>query len=138
MLFSVMCVIVLYCSTLPMGINPFAVNTTTTTNNNNNADNNCNCYMHLLHVHFLWTNWRQNHDTEVDNKCFVGMEKFKQLERTLANQNCMHEEIKSRLKSGNVCWHSVQNTLSSIQSSRSKVWNIQYCLLLCIGVKLGL
>jgi hypothetical protein len=29
------------------------------------------------------------------------------------NQNSIHEEIKSRLKSGNACYHFVQNLLSS-------------------------
>jgi hypothetical protein len=29
------------------------------------------------------------------------------------NRNSIHEEIKSRLKSGNACYHSVQNLLSS-------------------------
>ena len=32
---------------------------------------------------------------------------------TLTNQNSIVEEIKSRLKSGNACYHSVQNPLSS-------------------------
>jgi len=32
---------------------------------------------------------------------------------TLTNQNPIQEEIKSRLKSGNACYHSVQNLLSS-------------------------
>jgi hypothetical protein len=31
---------------------------------------------------------------------------------TLKNQNSFQEEIKSRLKSGNACYHSVQNLLS--------------------------
>ena len=31
----------------------------------------------------------------------------------LTNQNSIHEEIKSRLKSGNACYHSVQNLFSS-------------------------
>ena len=31
----------------------------------------------------------------------------------LTNQNSIQEEIKSRLKSGNACYHSVQNLLSS-------------------------
>jgi len=31
---------------------------------------------------------------------------------TLTNQNSIQEEIKSRMKSGNVCYHSVQNLLS--------------------------
>jgi len=32
---------------------------------------------------------------------------------TLTNQNSIPEEIKSRLSSGNACYHSVQNLLSS-------------------------
>jgi hypothetical protein len=32
---------------------------------------------------------------------------------TLMNQNSIQEEIKSRLKSGNASYHSVQNLLSS-------------------------
>ena len=32
---------------------------------------------------------------------------------TLTNQNSIPEEIKSTLKSGNACYHSVQNLLSS-------------------------
>jgi hypothetical protein len=31
---------------------------------------------------------------------------------TLTDKNCTHEEIKSRLNSGNVCYHSVQSLLS--------------------------
>ena len=41
------------------------------------------------------------------------MEEFKYLGTNLTNQNCIQEEIKSRLKSGNACYHSVQNLLSS-------------------------
>ena len=41
------------------------------------------------------------------------MEEFKYLGTTLTNQNSIQEEIKSRLKSGNVCYHLVQNLLSS-------------------------
>jgi hypothetical protein len=33
--------------------------------------------------------------------------------RTVTNQNCIHEEIKRRLKSGNDCCHAVQNLSSS-------------------------
>jgi len=32
---------------------------------------------------------------------------------TVANQNSIQEEIKSTLQSGNACYHSVQNLLSS-------------------------
>ena len=41
------------------------------------------------------------------------MEEFKYLGTTLTNQNSIAEKIKSRLKSGNACYHSVQNLLSS-------------------------
>ena len=41
------------------------------------------------------------------------MEQFKYLGTTLTNQNSIQEEIKSRLKSGNACYYSVQNLLSS-------------------------
>jgi len=41
------------------------------------------------------------------------VEEFKYLGTTLRNQNSIAEEIKSRLKSGNVCYNSVQNLLSS-------------------------
>jgi len=38
---------------------------------------------------------------------------------TLTNQNSIQEEIKSRLKSGNACYHSVQNLLSSSLISKN-------------------
>ena len=55
----------------------------------------------------------QNHVIEIDNNSFEGVEQFKYLEITLTNQNSIEEEIKSRLKSGNSCYHSVQNLLST-------------------------
>ena len=42
------------------------------------------------------------------------MERFKYLEKkTLTDQYSIAEEIKNRLRSGNACYHSVQNLLSS-------------------------
>jgi hypothetical protein len=41
------------------------------------------------------------------------MTSFKYLEKTLTNQNDIHDEIKSRLNSGNAYYCSVQNLLSS-------------------------
>jgi len=41
------------------------------------------------------------------------VEDFKYLGTTLTNQNSIAEEIKSRLKSGNACYYSVQKLLSS-------------------------
>jgi hypothetical protein len=38
---------------------------------------------------------------------------FKYLGTTITNENLIQEEIKSRLNSGNACYHSVRNLLSS-------------------------
>jgi len=47
------------------------------------------------------------------------VEHFKYLESILANQNSIEEEIKSRLKSWNAYYHSVQNILSTSLLSRN-------------------
>ena len=49
----------------------------------------------------------------IDNSTVERVEEFKYLGTTLTNQNSIAEEIKSRLRSGNSCYHSVQNLLSS-------------------------
>jgi hypothetical protein len=49
----------------------------------------------------------------MDNCTFGRVEEFKYLGTTLTNQNSIAEEIKSRLRSGNACYHSLQNLLSS-------------------------
>jgi hypothetical protein len=53
------------------------------------------------------------HSIKSDNSSFARAEQFRYLGTTLTNQKSIREEIKSRLKSGNVCYHSVQNLLSS-------------------------
>jgi ribosomal protein S2 len=59
---------------------------------------------------------------ELDNKFFERMEYFRYLGTTLTNQNPIHEEIKSRLKSENACYHSVQNILfTSLLSKNVKI-----------------
>ena len=47
------------------------------------------------------------------------MELFKYLGPIQTNQNSVQEEIKSRLKSGNACCHSVQNLSSSSLLSKN-------------------
>ena len=49
----------------------------------------------------------------IDNSTLERVEEFKYLGTTLTNQNSIAEEIKSRLRSRNACYHSVQNLLSS-------------------------
>jgi len=49
----------------------------------------------------------------IDNSTFERVEGFKYLGTILTNQNSNAEEIRSRLRSGNACYHSVQNLLSS-------------------------
>ena len=53
------------------------------------------------------------HSVRIDNSTFDRVEDFKYLGTTLRNENYIAEEIKSRLKLGNACYHSVQNLLSS-------------------------
>ena len=55
----------------------------------------------------------RSHNMKIDNSFFERVEELKYLGTTLTNQNSIQEEIKSRLKSGNACYHSVQNLLSS-------------------------
>jgi len=58
-------------------------------------------------------NARRIHSVRIDNSTFERVEEFKYLGTTLTNQNSIAEEIKSRLRSGIACYHSVQNILSS-------------------------
>jgi hypothetical protein len=55
----------------------------------------------------------QKRDMKIGNKLFENMSQFKYLGTTVKNQNLIQDEIKRRLNSGNACYHSVQNLLSS-------------------------
>jgi len=55
----------------------------------------------------------RGHSVKTDNSSIERVEEFKYLGTTLTDQNSIQEEIKSRLKLGNACYHSVQNLLSS-------------------------
>jgi len=55
----------------------------------------------------------RNHNIKNDNSPFERVEDFKYLGTTITDHNYIQEEIKSRLKTGNAGYHSVQNLLSS-------------------------
>jgi hypothetical protein len=61
----------------------------------------------------------QKHSIKIANRSFEGEAKFRYLGKTLTHHNCMQEVIKSRLNSGNACYHSVQGILSSRLLSRN-------------------
>jgi hypothetical protein len=53
------------------------------------------------------------------DRCFENVAQFRYLGMTIANQNLIQGEIKRRWNSGNACYHSVQNLLSSGLLSRN-------------------
>jgi ribosomal protein S2 len=63
----------------------------------------------------------QNHVIKIDNRCFENVTQFRYLGTTITNQNLIQEEIKRRLNSGNACYHSVHNLLSSLLSKNIKI-----------------
>jgi hypothetical protein len=55
----------------------------------------------------------RNHNIKIDNISSEKLEEFRYLGTALTNQNSTQDEIKRKLKSGNVCYHSVHNLLLS-------------------------
>ena len=60
------------------------------------------------------------------------MEDFKYLGTTITDQDSIQEEIKSRLKLGNACYHSVQNLLSSRMLSKNLKIKIYRTIILSV------
>jgi hypothetical protein len=55
----------------------------------------------------------QSRDMKIANRPFENVSQFKYLGTTVTNQNLIQKEINKRFDSGNACYHSVQNLLSS-------------------------
>jgi hypothetical protein len=75
-------------------------------------------------------NAEPNNNIKIDNKFFERVEQFKYLVPTLTDQNSVQEEIKCILKSGNACYHSVQDLLSSSLLSKYTKINIYRTIIL--------
>jgi hypothetical protein len=57
-------------------------------------------------------NSEQNQNIRTANESFENVAKFRSLGTTITKRNDIHDEIKSRLNSGNALSHSVQNLFS--------------------------
>jgi hypothetical protein len=55
----------------------------------------------------------QNRDIQIANRTSEHVSQFKYLGMTVTSQHLIQNEIKRRRNSGNACYHSVQNLLSS-------------------------
>jgi hypothetical protein len=63
----------------------------------------------------------QKHSIKIQNRSFEDVATFKYLGTTPTDQNCVHEEIKSRLNLENACYHSVQSFVPRLLSRNLKV-----------------
>jgi hypothetical protein len=79
-------------------------------------------------------NAERSHVLNIDSNSFGRLEDLKYLVTSVTDQNSIQEEIKSRLRSGNACYHSVLNRLSS--STLSKDINIKIYRLIILSVVL--
>jgi hypothetical protein len=59
-----------------------------------------------------YQNAGQYHDIKIGNRCSENVVQFRYLGTTVTNQILIKEEIRIRLSSGKICYHSVQNLLS--------------------------
>jgi hypothetical protein len=79
----------------------------------------------------LEQNAGQNWEIKIGNRSFENVSQFKYLGATVINQNLIQAEIK-RLNSGNACYHSVQNLLSSCLLSKNVKVRIYKTIILTV------
>jgi hypothetical protein len=73
---------------------------------------------------------------KIAKRLFENVSQFKYLGMTVTNQNLIQEKIKRRLNSGNACYHSVQNVLSSRLLSKNlkiRIYKTRILLLVLCG-----
>jgi hypothetical protein len=80
----------------------------------------------------------QNNNIKIGCTSFDKLEKLRFLKRNLTNQNSIHEQIKSKLKSKTSCYHTVQNILFSsflFKNVKSQIFTNVIFLQFCMDVK---
>jgi hypothetical protein len=92
--------------------------------------------------HMLQTRYQnvgQNRNIKIANRLFGNVSQFKYLGAIVTNQNCIQEEIKRILNSGNACYHSVQNFLYSCLLSKNiniRIYETTVLLLVLYGCEI--
>jgi hypothetical protein len=74
----------------------------------------------------------QNHDVNVANRSFENVTQFGYLGAAVTDENFIEEEIKRRLRSGNVCYYSIPDLLLYlILVMLANIKSMIFCLLIC-------
>jgi hypothetical protein len=76
-----------------------------------------------------------NRNIRAVNRPFENVSQFKYLGTTVTNQNLIQEEIKWRLNSGNICYHSVQDLLLSSLLECKKIVILYGCETWCLTLR---
>ena len=62
----------------------------------------------------------RGHSVKTDNSSIERVEEFKYLGTTLTDQNSIQEELKSRLRLRNACYHSLQSFVFQVAIEKLK------------------